>query len=133
MSRTRRKSTLNNNYFSGSLSVLHEFDRLVERRNRYYQMQAQYGREIKWLAKIAAKTDEELMAEAKETYKRQLRDGRDGYTCTTVNTGFKKGAAKITRRANKRFCRMVLKDDERWEDTPYPDEHLGDHHIWDWW
>lgn len=133
MSRTQRKSGLNHNYFNGAYSVLDEYYRLVEQRNRLAAYRQKHSNTSKWSQEPALATDEELLTKAKETFHRHHRDGRGGLTCTTINTGFKQGAARITRRANRRFCKMVLDEDPRWEDTAYPDTHDGDHHIWEWW
>lgn len=133
MANTTRKPGYNQNYFSGTTSILSEFDKLRNRRTQYslFDIDGNYVGS-RWSIH-AYKTDEELLAEATESYNRQTRDGRNGYTCTTVNSGFKKDAAKATRRANKHFCKMVLDEDPRWEDTPYPNGHEGDTYIWDWW
>lgn len=134
MARTRRKSGLNGNYFSGWHSLKHAYNHYYNRRARYRQSAMQWDVSgSHFINRRANQTDEELLAEARDSYERQFRDGRGGLTCTTINTGFKKGAAKMTRRANKRFCKMVVEDDPRWEDTAYPNGHEGDHHIWDWW
>lgn len=70
----------------------------------------------------------------KKALKERSRMTRDGYwNETTANSGFKNEAKKAVRRANKRFCQMIESDDLRWEDEPYPHDHLGDGFRWNWW
>lgn len=132
MSRTFRKTARNFNYFSGEDSKVSFVAREFEKRS-YYRLLAQSNPHSKTFRRYTEKSDKEIVAEAVREYHKQFRDGRNGLTCTTVNTGFKKGAAKILRRANKRFCADVVKDSNEWDNKPYPSRKIAKYHIWDWW
>jgi hypothetical protein len=74
--------------------------------------------------------DEEVDKAAKE-YDKFKRDGR--YYETGRNTQFKKHCAKDLRHKNKQVIRKILKDDESWEQKPFPDTYLGKQYVWDYW
>lgn len=69
--------------------------------------------------------------EATEEYKKYKRDGRfyDG----DLNKTFRKHCAKELRRFNRELARKIIKEDESWEQKPYPDTYLGKQHVWDYW
>jgi len=59
---------------------------------------------------------------------------RDGRLCETGrNMSFKKHCAKDLRHKNKEVINKILKDDESWEDKPFPDTYLGKQYVWDYW
>ena len=74
--------------------------------------------------------DEEVEKATKE-YKKYKRDGRfyDG----DLNRSYKKRCASDLRRLNRELARKIIKDDDSWEDKPYPDTYLGKMRIWDYW
>ena len=67
---------------------------------------------------------------ATKEYKRYKRDGRfyDG----DLNRTYKKHCASDLRRLNRELARKIIKDDDSWEDKPYPDTYLGKKYIWDY-
>mgnify|MGYP003474351929 FL=1 len=85
----------------------------------------------RWYAKYVH-DDEETIRIAKDEFARWARDGRDGLTETSRNSGFKYDAKKTVRRANKSFCRSVLSGDDH-ENIPTPIRKEGKKHKWDWW
>jgi hypothetical protein len=34
---------------------------------------------------------------------------------------------------NRELARKIIKDDDSWEQKPYPDTYLGKQYIWDFW
>lgn len=85
---------------------------------------------VRWYDKYI-KPKEEVILDAENQLNRWRRDGRDGMTCTTSNTGYKYDAKKTVRRANKSFCRHVLCGDD-YENIPLPTRKIGKKHKWDW-
>jgi len=75
-------------------------------------------------------TYEEVVAEAKEKFAKRSRDGY--WNETSRNTGFKKEATRILRRANKRLTQDIMRDED-WEDIPYPNRKNGKACRWNWW
>lgn len=69
--------------------------------------------------------------EATKEYKKYNRDGRfyDG----DLNRTYKKHCASDLRRLNRELARKIIKDDDNWEQKPYPDTYLGKQYIWDFW
>jgi len=69
--------------------------------------------------------------EATEEYKKYKRDGRfyDG----DLNRSYKKHCASDLRRLNRDLARKIIKDDDSWEQKPYPDTYLGKQYVWDYW
>jgi hypothetical protein len=74
--------------------------------------------------------DEEVAKAAKE-YDKFQRDCR--YYETGRNTEFKKHCAKDLRHKNKEVLSKILKDDESWEQKPFPDTYMGKQYVWDYW
>lgn len=74
--------------------------------------------------------DEEVEYATKE-YKKYNRDGR--FYESNMNRSYKKYCATELRCLNRHLARQIIKDDDRWEDKPYPDTYLGKKHIWDYW
>lgn len=74
--------------------------------------------------------DKEVEYATKE-YEKYKRDGR--FYESNLNRSYKKYCATELRCLNRRLARQIIKDDERWEDKPYPDTYLGKQHIWDYW
>jgi hypothetical protein len=74
--------------------------------------------------------DEEVEKATKE-YKKYKRDGRfyDG----DLNRSYKKHCASDLRRLNRELARKIIKDDDSWEQKPYPDTYLGKQYVWDYW
>ena len=74
--------------------------------------------------------DEEVAYATKE-YKKYKRDGRfyDG----DLNRSYKKHCAQELRRFNHELARKIIKEDDSWEQKPYPDTYLGKQHVWDYW
>lgn len=74
--------------------------------------------------------DEEV-AHATKEYKKYKRDGRfyDG----DLNRSYKKHCAQELRRFNRELARKIIKEDDSWEQKPYPDTYLGKQHVWDYW
>jgi hypothetical protein len=74
--------------------------------------------------------DEEVKY-ATEEYKKFKRDGRfyDG----DLNRSYKKHCASDLRRLNRELARKIIKDDDSWEQKPYPDTYLGKQYVWDYW
>lgn len=61
------------------------------------------------------------------------RTSRDGFLAKGRRAGgFKTKAKRTVRRANKAYCNKVLRDED-WEDISYPNEHIGDTFVWDFW
>lgn len=59
---------------------------------------------------------------------------RDGKLSETGRSrSFKKHCASELRMYNRMLVRKIVKDDEDWEQKPYPDTYLGKQHIWDYW
>jgi hypothetical protein len=133
MARTTRNTQGGHSFHGYWQTLLRIYDRRRQSRDRYAQMQIQQGREVPWLAALASKTDQELMAESIQEYQRASRDGRDGLSCTTQNSGFKRQCKLVTRRANKRYCDAVAKDLEYWNEHSAPKSHDTARYIWDWW
>jgi hypothetical protein len=133
MSRTTRRAPDGHPFRGYWLTILRLYDHKRETRNRYALYQFQAGREIGWLKSIAAKNDEELMAEAVLEDARSRRDGRSGFTETERNMGFKRQCAQTTRLANRRYCQRVMRDPEYWYATSAPRSSDTDGYVWDWW
>jgi hypothetical protein len=74
--------------------------------------------------------DEEVAKAAKE-YDKSKRDCR--YYETGRNSQFKKHCAKDLRHKNKEVLSKILKDDESWEQKPFPDTYMGKQYVWDYW
>lgn len=72
----------------------------------------------------------EVVTEAIDEYNKCKRDGRfyDG----DISRSFRKNGTKELRVHNRRLARQIIKDDDYWEDKPYPDTYLGKKHIWDY-
>lgn len=68
--------------------------------------------------------------EATEEYNGFKRDGR--FYESNLNRSYKKYCADELRRVNRELARKIIKDDDSWEDKPYPDTYLGKKHIWDY-
>lgn len=68
---------------------------------------------------------------ATKQYKKYKRDGRfyDG----DLNRSYKKHCAQELRRFNRELARKIIKEDDSWEQKPYPDTYLGKQHVWDYW
>lgn len=73
--------------------------------------------------------DKEVEYATKE-YEKYKRDGR--FYESNLNRPYKKYCATELRCLNRRLARQIIKDDDRWEDKPYPDTYLGKKHIWDY-
>jgi hypothetical protein len=80
--------------------------------------------------KLVYDYDEEVAKAAKE-YDKSKRDCR--YYETGRNTQFKKHCAKDLRHKNKEVLSKILKDDESWEQKPFPDTYMGKQYVWDYW
>jgi hypothetical protein len=80
--------------------------------------------------KLVYDYDEEVAKAAKE-YDKSKRDCR--YYETNRNTPFKKHCAKDLRHKNKEVLNKILKDDESWEQKPFPDTYMGKHYTWVYW
>ena len=74
---------------------------------------------------------DKVIEEATEEYKKFKRDGR--FYESNMNRSYKKYCATELRCLNRHIARQIIKDDDRWEDKPYPDTYLGKKHIWDYW
>jgi hypothetical protein len=74
--------------------------------------------------------DEEVEYATKE-YNEYKCDGR--FYESNMNRSYKKYCATELRCLNRHLARQIIKDDDRWEDKPYPDTYLGKKHIWDYW
>jgi hypothetical protein len=74
---------------------------------------------------------EEEVKEATEDYKKYKRDGR--FYEGNLNRSYKKFCATELRRVNRELARKIVKDDDSWEQKPYPDTYLGKKHVWDYW
>lgn len=68
--------------------------------------------------------------EATDEYNRFNRDGR--FYEGDLNRSYRKHCAKELRRFNRELARKIIKEDESWEQKPYPDTYLGKKHIWDY-
>ena len=73
---------------------------------------------------------EEVITKAKANFATYTRDGK--WNETGRNTGFKYAAKKQVRKANKRFCKVVLQDQD-YDNITYPHDHLGDYLVWCFW
>lgn len=66
--------------------------------------------------------------------KEYIKYKRDGSTYeSNLNKSYKKHCARNLRRFNRELACKIIKDDDSWEQTPYPDTYLGKVHIWDYW
>jgi hypothetical protein len=74
---------------------------------------------------------DEQVAKASKEYDSYKRD--NSFYETSRNTQFKKHCAKDLRHKNKEVISKILKDDESWEQKPFPDTYIGKHYIWDYW
>ena len=81
------------------------------------------------LVKIEVDIDA-VTTKAKREFATYTRDGK--WNETGRRTGFKQAAASCVRRANKRFCGAVMRDEDV-DDKIYPHEHLGDYLVWSFW
>jgi hypothetical protein len=100
----------------------------------YYVRPPKQPREIDFKKKRVIYKDVDYDKEIKEAtkeYKKYSRDGKsyDG----SRNREFKKHCARDLRRFNRELSRKIIKDDDTWEDKPFPDTYLGKAHIWDYW
>lgn len=75
------------------------------------------------------RTKQYFEEKARKEFHALTRDGT--HSETAQRTGFKKQSAKVVRRANKRFCDLVLNNE--WDEVPQPNGKEGDTHIWSWW
>jgi hypothetical protein len=130
MSRTYRKSNQNKHYFSGYNSVLQAYDAARSQTLRYKNM-VDFGWRGTAIYAYAHRTDEECLAASQATWDKEHRDGRNGLTFSAGSKGFRKTAAKYTRRKNKLLCRKVMQDD--WEDISYPVMREGKRFIYNYW
>ena len=73
--------------------------------------------------------DEEVDYATKE-YKKYKRDGR--FYESNMNRSYKKYCATELRCKNRHLASKIIKDDDSWEQKPYPDTYLGKTHIWDY-
>lgn len=73
---------------------------------------------------------EAVTTKAKRNFATYTRDGK--WNETGRNTGFKQAAASCVRRANKRFCNAVMRNEDI-DNKIYPHEHLGDYLVWTFW
>lgn len=73
---------------------------------------------------------DEVVTEAIDEYNKCKRDGR--FYGGNISRSFRKNCAKELRVRNRRLARQIIKDDDYWEDKPYPDTYLGKKHIWDY-
>lgn len=73
--------------------------------------------------------DQEVESATKQ-YRKYKRDGRfyDG----DLNRSYKKHCARELRRFNRELARKIIKEDDSWEQKPYPDTYLGKQHVWDY-
>jgi hypothetical protein len=69
--------------------------------------------------------------EATKEYKKYKRDGR--FYEGDLNRAYKKHCASDLRHLNRELARKIIKDDDSWEQKPYPDTYLGKQYIWDFW
>lgn len=76
-------------------------------------------------------SDQQVIDNAVAERRKMTRDGV--YSETAQRSGFKRDATRVVRRANKKYCRDVVNDDNTWEDYPYPTRKLGKHMKWNWW
>ncbi len=125
MSRTRRNS----------MSVWWRSEKVTLAREIQYRNHCRWvlphAPSNKRLMREASRTDEEIVDSVNTRGAKYKRDGRYGLTRTVCNTGFKKEASRVVRRANKRFCDRVVADN--WEHDPYPITKLGSPTEWNWW
>lgn len=84
----------------------------------------------KYVYKDVYQSREDRIKELRQKYATFSRDGR--FNESSRSTGFKKKAARVVRRENQRFCRKIMMGAE-YDHTPYPDHHLGDPYVWDFW
>jgi hypothetical protein len=80
--------------------------------------------------KVVYDYDEEV-AVASKKYDGFKRDSR--FCETGRNTAYKKHCAKDLRHKNKEVLSKILKDDESWEQKPFPDTYMGKQYMWDYW
>lgn len=131
MSRTYRSPLETSDlYWSQTKDEVGIYKNLNEFNNRVYQYHLNGYRF--WLRHYAVQTDEEIREEAKETYTKYQRDGRNGLSCTSAKSGFKRTAAKKLRRLNKKYAHDVMCDNQ-WEDNIYPCPKMAKTHKWDYW
>lgn len=76
-------------------------------------------------------TYEDAVNEAKDFYQRMTRDGY--FTVSSRSSGFKNEAGRCVRRANKRYCDAVLKDEDHWDECSAPTRKMGKDLRWNWW
>lgn len=74
---------------------------------------------------------EKEVEEAIKKYKKFKRDGQ--FYDSGVSYSFKKHCAQELRRFNRELARKIIKDDDSWEQKPYPDTYLGKKHVWHYW
>lgn len=67
---------------------------------------------------------------AKQQYINSTRDGRFN---DSRNQSFKKHCASSLRMLNRKLARNIIKNDDTWENLPYPDTYLGKKMIWHYW
>lgn len=80
------------------------------------------------------KVEYDYEAKAKEFTKEYEKMKRDSHFYESErNTSYKKHCSKDLRHKNKEVIRKILKDDESWEDKPFPDTYLGKQYVWDYW
>lgn len=76
----------------------------------------------------------DLEKEAEEARKKYKRFSRDNAMSEgNSKRDYRKFCAKELRQKNRILAHKILKEDEIWEQTPYPDTYLGKAHIWDYW
>lgn len=103
----------------------------IDRRNLYAKLFSQYNRPNAWYMSAAYQTDKEIIAACTNEWERQCRDGRNGLTQTNANTGFKRQATRVIRRATKKLIHDIMCNDD-WECCSYPHRKLGKPYVWNW-
>lgn len=76
-------------------------------------------------------TKEEVIKNASDYFDEHFRDGKGSETAR--RSGFKKEAARHVRRNNRILEKKIINSDDTWENYVYPNEHDGDHFVWNWW
>ena len=76
-------------------------------------------------------TEEEITKNASDYFDEYFRDGKGSET--PRRSGFKKEAARHTRRNNRILEKKIVNGDDTWENYAYTNDHDGDHFVWNWW
>lgn len=74
-------------------------------------------------------THEEQIKQLEQEYSTYTRDNR--WNENSRNKGFKEQATTDLRNYTRRFIHLAMKD--QLEDQAYPDPHIGDGRVWDFW